>query len=320
MTNVALIIPYYGSFPNYFPFYVDSLAKNPDIHVYMFTDCFYDGFIPDNLHIIESSFEHFKLLVKSKLDIDVKINRGYKLCDFKPAYGVIFEDYIADYDYWAMGDIDIIYGNVLGNLPKDWKDYDVFSMVPEWISGSFCIFKNTKKVNYLFSLSRSWKDIFISDKNFAFDECHYFYNELRQGNDLHDIDDKESFTFIVKREAKKGLVNVWFENRLIKEKIFGDKDFLFIDNGHLFKSNGEEVVYYHLVSEKITDKFIIPKWDVIPNKYFITHHGLFLPEEFWYKRISSFRVFILFRSLILDVKQFFKRFFNKCKSCFVRKL
>jgi len=318
MTNIALIIPYYGSFPNYFPFYVDSLASNPDIHVYMFTDCFYDGVVPDNLHIIESSFEHFKSLVKSKLDIDIKINRGYKLCDFKPAYGVIFGDYIAEYDYWAMGDIDIIYGDVFKNLPDGWQDYDVVSMVPEWVSGSFCIFKNIENVNNLFSLSRSWKNVFSSESNFAFDECNYLYDELRQGEDILEIDHLESFTFIVKREAEKGLVNVWFDNRLIKEKIFGDKDFLCVDNGRLLKSNGEEVVYYHLVSEKITDKFVIPKWDSIPNKYFITNHGLFLPKDFWYKKITFFRVFVFCRSFFIDVKQLFKRFFNKCKSCIVK--
>ncbi|MDO6592925.1 DUF6625 family protein [Neptuniibacter sp. 1_MG-2023] len=320
MTNIALIIPYYGSFPNYFSLYVNSLAKNPNIHVYMFTDCFYDGFIPDNLHMVESNIEHFKSLVKSKLDVDAKINRGYKLCDFKPAYGVIFEDYITEYEYWAMGDIDVIYGDVLNNLPDGWETYDVISMVPEWISGSFCIFKNTNKVNYLFSLSNNWENVFSAENNFAFDECNYLYEELRQGKNILDIDDLESFTFIVKREAEKGLLKIWFDENLIKEKIFRNLDHVRMLNGSLYKVNGQEIVYYHLVSEKITDRFVIPKWGVIPDEYFITHHGLFLPEEFWYKKISFFRIFIFLRSLFLDIKQLFKRVFNKCKSCCIKKI
>jgi hypothetical protein len=313
-SSIALLSPYYGAFPKSFPFYVNGLIKNPNIHVYMFTDCFYDGYVPENLHIIESSMEHFKLLVKNKLGINSNIKKSYKLCDFRPAYGVIFEDYIAEYDYWAMGDIDVIYGDVLSNFPENWQDYDVLSMVPEWLSGSFSVFKNLSKINNLYKSSCSWEVVFSSEENFAFDECNCLYEQLRQGENILDIDDKESFTFLVKKSALNGDLKVWFEKRLIKEKIFGDKDFIRVSEGKVYKSDGQELAYYHMVSEKIRDRFVIPEWQKIPKNYFITSHGIISNTRFWHKKVNFYRVFVLFRSLYRDGKQFGLRSINKLMS------
>lgn len=49
----------------------------------------------------------------------VAIPNSYKLCDFKPTYGLIFSEYIAKYDFWGMGDIDVIYGNIRDFITED---------------------------------------------------------------------------------------------------------------------------------------------------------------------------------------------------------
>ncbi|NRA16437.1 MAG: hypothetical protein HRU04_13145 [Oceanospirillaceae bacterium] len=311
MDKIALLSPYYGALPKNFSFYANSLANNLKIHVYMFTDCSYDGFIPENLHFIKSDIEHFKSLVKDKLGIDASINNGYKLCDFRPAYGLIFEDYITDYEFWAMGDVDVIYGSVLDNFPKNWQDFDVLSMVPEWLSGSLCVFRNIAKINQLYLSSTSWEEVFSSEKSFAFDECNCLYERLRQGENILEIDGKQSFTYLVKAAAKNGELNAWFEQRLVKEKIFGNGDYIQMLDGRLYSQDGQELAYYHLVSEKIKDRFILPEWTVIPQEYFIVPQGIFLPENFWHSELTFYRIYVMCRSLFLDIRQLFKRAIRK---------
>jgi len=46
------------------------------------------------------------------LGFEVDIESEYKLCDFKPAYGLIFSEHFKDYDFWGYCDIDIIFGNI----------------------------------------------------------------------------------------------------------------------------------------------------------------------------------------------------------------
>ena len=43
--------------------------------------------------------------------VTMTIEDAYKLTDFKPAYGEIFQDYIIQYDFWGFTDIDLIYGD-----------------------------------------------------------------------------------------------------------------------------------------------------------------------------------------------------------------
>ena len=46
--------------------------------------------------------------------MQVTLDRPYKLCDFKPAYGFIFGEYLKEYDYWGHCDIDIVWGDLRG--------------------------------------------------------------------------------------------------------------------------------------------------------------------------------------------------------------
>ena len=45
------------------------------------------------------SIEAFKVDATKVLGFEVVAKTGYKLCDFKPAYGHIFFDYIKEYDF-----------------------------------------------------------------------------------------------------------------------------------------------------------------------------------------------------------------------------
>lgn len=65
------------------------------------------------------TFDELKEKIQSKFGFGIKITEPHKLCDYKPAYGYIFEDYLKEADYWGHCDIDTILGNLdkfLGDL------------------------------------------------------------------------------------------------------------------------------------------------------------------------------------------------------------
>jgi len=241
MKKIALLIPYFGKLPDYFPFYLHSLKYVNGLDVYLFTDCQYHGDIPDNCYFIKYSLSKFKNSIREKLSIDCEINKPIKICDFRPAYAILFSKYIKSYRFWSFGDIDVVYGNLFRKLPADWQSYDVISMLNTWVSGSFFILRNDKNINELFMKSNSWKEVFSSKKHYAYDECNHLYQEIISGMDILDIDKKQSFTYVLKNEAKKNNISAYFSDSLIKEDIL-NKQFILFDNGTISCNDNHEYV------------------------------------------------------------------------------
>ena len=51
-----------------------------------------------------------------RLGTEVRLTHSRKLCDLRPAYSLVFGDYVRGYDYWAYGDEDVFYGDLDGQL------------------------------------------------------------------------------------------------------------------------------------------------------------------------------------------------------------
>jgi len=111
MQKIVFIITYMGKYPWYFPYFLHSCRHNPTVDFLILSDNNTPNLeLPPNVKIIRSSLEHFKTDAAKTLGFEVVAESGYKLCDFKPAYGYIFADYIKDYDFWGYCDVDVIFG------------------------------------------------------------------------------------------------------------------------------------------------------------------------------------------------------------------
>lgn len=171
MTNktINIIIPYFGNFPNYFQLFLNSCAYNNTINWTIITDNMTMYNYPVNVRKVEMSFHDVQKLIRSKFDFDVAINSVHKLCEFKPAYGYIFDELIVGYDYWGYGDLDLIYGDIRSFLTDDILTYDkIFTL------GHLSLVRNTEKTNRLFMREifgkELYKEAFSNDQNYNFDE------------------------------------------------------------------------------------------------------------------------------------------------------
>ena len=94
----VLILPYFGKFNNYFPLFLKSCAENPSYTWMIFTDDEFNYECPQNVHIIKCTLRDIIKVANNKFGFKVVLDSPYKLCDYKPAYGFLFEEYIRDFE------------------------------------------------------------------------------------------------------------------------------------------------------------------------------------------------------------------------------
>jgi len=95
--RIALLTCYFGKLPWYFSYFIHSCKYNPSVSFFIVTDDdSYQGELPENVKLIYKTLADVSKLATEKLGFEVHIKYGYKLCDFKPAYRLIFSEVLAD--------------------------------------------------------------------------------------------------------------------------------------------------------------------------------------------------------------------------------
>ena len=171
MKSIAFVVPWAGHLPPYFQLWLESCRWNSSIDFLLFTDDQTNYNYPNNVKVHYMSFEQMKELFQKQYDFPLSINVPYKFCDFKPAYGEIFSDYLKGYDYWGHCDVDLIWGGIRKFITDDilMKYKRIFSR------GHCSIYQNLPEVNSLYRTlpacsCQEWKTVFQSEKACCFDE------------------------------------------------------------------------------------------------------------------------------------------------------
>lgn len=169
--KIAVIIPWFGSWPGWIEYFLLSCRWNPAI------DWIFPSDAPDpcpgaeNLKFIPCTLQEFSRKAGERLDLDLDLRFPYKICDFKPAYGHIFSDLIRDYKFWGYGDLDLVYGAFGDFIPDSLLEtHDVISNHPDFITGHLCLLRNTKKIRELYATGEAYRKAFTSKYYTGFDE------------------------------------------------------------------------------------------------------------------------------------------------------
>lgn len=166
----CFIVPYFGKLPSYFNLFMKSCSYNTDYNWLIFTDDDTEYNTPNNVNIIRMTFQELNQLIQSKFNFKITLETPYKLCDYKPAYGYIFEEYIKDYLFWGHCDLDLIFGNINKFITKQMLNkYDkIFSL------GHLILYRNTFENNRVFMNKYNnveiYKQAFTNSEIVVFDE------------------------------------------------------------------------------------------------------------------------------------------------------
>jgi len=336
MKKIVLINCYFGEFPWYFPFFIKSCATNITVDFIIFSDNNYNKILPKNVSIIPFNLTDFNLLATQKLDFKIDIKKAYKLCDFKPAYGLLFSEYLQDYDFWGITDIDVIYGRIREFMTNEMLDmYDVICVKHDFITACCMLFKNNDYINTLFKRSKDYQMIFTSTKNFAFDETNFEQIEIIDKYDIFKMDcEIESMQHIILKEEQNGNLKPHFDLLICD----GNPGELKWERGLFSFRNKLEILLYHLQYYKknifanknmtwgeVPDSFYIDRYNYRKNNSpidrFIVFYTDHLKPVIWYieKRMDVFLSSHLFKSKlkILEEGEYF--YYLSKKKVFIRK-
>jgi len=247
--NLALIVCYMGQFPWYIDYFIHSSKYNPTVDFFIITNqTGYSKVLPVNVKLVHKTLDEISSLASEKLGFSVNITSGYKLCDFKPAYGFIFSEILQPYNWWGHVDLDIIFGNIRNFITDDLLDsYDLISVRPDWIPGCFLLFKNNQKMNSLFKHSKDYRKVFSSNIHYCFDETNFAHEAFEEGMAYHEIKTEiESMMHVVKKMEAENYIKPYFDLHIIE----GVPGKLRWNNGKLFYRNKYEVLLYHLIRLK----------------------------------------------------------------------
>ena len=301
--KIVVIGTYFGSFPDSMSLWLKSCSYNPGVDFLVFTDQTIAK-LPKNVKTIKMNLREFSDLATKKLDIEeINITRTYKCCDFKPVYGIIFADYIMKYDYWGHCDFDLIFGDILSNIEDDvWDKYD--KILP---LGHLSFYKNTKEVNDRYkceSATANYKEVFTSDKSYAFDEFNGMMNIYERNNFpfykkrvFADIDSiYKRFRLSLNDKNYKNQVFYWEDGRAIKA---------YVDSGKIKTS---EYAYIHFKKRK---NLPIKIADIEAcHSFFVTRYGFIEKKKKGIPTLSEIKKLNPYRGFWFERTEYYRFRFN----------
>lgn len=268
--KVAIIIPYFGKLPNYFELWLESVKRNANIDIFFFTNNFKLKNCPPNVHWVVTTFTEVKNRAQKIIEFPISMNTPYKLVDYKPLYGMMFYEYIKEYDWWGWGDIDTIWGRLDiivndQNLKKFDKILDL---------GHLTLMRNTCFMNNLWrkKVSGAWsyKDAFNSNLIFHFDEgggmafiakksgCRIYSEKPNSMNFADILPFQNEFKLAYKNDDASNIFT-WNNGKLTGYQIKEDKIF------------SKEYAYIHLQKRKMNISISINDirkgFLIVPNSF-----------------------------------------------------
>jgi hypothetical protein len=175
--SIRLIVPYFGERPSYLPLVLKSMAHNPEVHWLLITDHPVAD-APPNVAVRLGEFGDLVARIQSCFDFPIALERPYKLCDFRPAYGEIFREELAGYDFWGHCDLDVIFGRILESLPEEAFHHDKILF-----QGNFALYRNSPDVAAWFRHEIdgvSYRDVMTTPAAMHFDEWAGIYYIVRE--------------------------------------------------------------------------------------------------------------------------------------------
>lgn len=164
---ICVIVCYFGCLPKWFSLWERSAAYNKRIDFILITDQDIESSYV-NIKVVKTSLLNVKRQIEDALNIDCVLDKPYKLCDYRPMFGLIFYDLIQQYDYWGHCDLDQIFGDIYKFVEPVLQE----GYLKIYELGHLTFYRNNSKGNNLFRLKGrwNWKEIASTTDSCYFDE------------------------------------------------------------------------------------------------------------------------------------------------------
>eukprot|EP00603_Paraphysomonas_imperforata_P014044 CAMPEP_0114480154 /NCGR_PEP_ID=MMETSP0104-20121206/16977_1 /TAXON_ID=37642 ORGANISM="Paraphysomonas imperforata, Strain PA2" /NCGR_SAMPLE_ID=MMETSP0104 /ASSEMBLY_ACC=CAM_ASM_000202 /LENGTH=197 /DNA_ID=CAMNT_0001655613 /DNA_START=1 /DNA_END=590 /DNA_ORIENTATION=+ len=142
--------------------------------------------LPLNLKLIHTNYSAVVTLARKLglFDFRLKASTPYKLCDFRPLFGVMYPELLEGFSHWGWTSVDLIMGDVMGKIQEQYQGEDVVYYTKNLYLNCITILKNSpqSKQYYQLAPNKLLRKVFhqTPDHPVAFDEdllaCHMQQN------------------------------------------------------------------------------------------------------------------------------------------------
>ena len=270
--KIALVVVYFGPWPPWFPAFVHSCRFNPHVDWYFFSDTTPPSHGAPNLKFIHLSMTEFNTAAGAVLGVPVSMSHPRKVCDFRPAYGHLFETYLVGYDFWGHCDLDVVWGD-LGRFVTEeiLRSHSVVSARKHVMCGHFSLYANEPHLNLLYKRIPDYLTLLASPELHAVDEDHMseLVRESAAHGELRVYWPKFLLNFANPTTDTPGMlepiVNGWLWRR-----------------GSLFnltEGTLDEVMYLHFMTWKTTLRTCEFGFDAQPDAFYISYSHISLAHD-----------------------------------------
>ena len=301
--KICLILPYFGKFDSLFPMWLESCKYNHNIDWIIFTDDKTHYKYPHNVKVLYTDFETFRGKVQSFFDFTISLETPYRLCNFKPAYGELFETYISNYDAWGFCDNDMIFGNIEKNIPKLASDKFKIGKF-----GHLTILPNDKGARTIYRYKNAYKIAFSIPQPLFFDEISYSKILAKNGYTeyklkIADLKPRVKHFHILNedKENNKAQCFVWDKGTLLR---------YYLDKKKRIKT--QEYAYIHFLKRPIraNDNLDFSKPIVIvPNRIYNISLEMITPD--FLQKINKRGVFFDYWKNSMKPQNLYERILNR---------
>lgn len=143
--DIAVVIPYYGHWPQWLPATLTTMAYNNHIDWFLVSNLPLNA-TPSNVHLIEMPLTQLHRRLERAAGHELVLPSPYKICDYRPLFGLAFADILTLYEFWGHADLDVLFGDIRGFLTK----HTLSRHDKILIRGNFALYRNREVINNLF--------------------------------------------------------------------------------------------------------------------------------------------------------------------------
>ncbi|MEQ1248624.1 DUF6625 family protein [Acinetobacter soli] len=174
--RILVIAVWFGEVPESFNLWLQSCVNNQTIDWLLITDIqFGNRVFEKNIHIRNMTMQEFQKRISDFSNLEIKFEKPYKACDYRPLYSCFIDLVEGCWDYWGHCDIDMVFGDVRKYLTdKVLENNKIFGV------GHFSLYKNIPEINLFFKKNNpyfDYKEILENIDNKGFDE-HLGINKI----------------------------------------------------------------------------------------------------------------------------------------------
>jgi hypothetical protein len=266
--SLAIVVSYFGEAPLWLPAFLLSCRHNPDVQWLLYTDFAVPVPLPANVTLTHMDIRELRRRSSAVFGTRIAITHRRKVNDLKPAYGLIFADDLAPFDFWAYSDLDIVWGDVRRFVTDDLLEHhDIVSARSDRVCGHFTLFRNTAPINRTLELIPDVAQAMAGPSYLRLDErelTQHLRDHLRQAHRARLPASPRVF---------------WQADWTIDtayQKAMGDRpsDRLWWRDGRTFDAEGRELMYLHFHKLKNDMKAIDFGFDDAPAAFSIGRRGV----------------------------------------------